>query len=131
MAHVGEHLEGRGLLDDLPCVHDEDAVRAAGDDPHVVGDEDDRHLQFLAEAVDEVEDLRLDGDVEGCGGLVGDEEFRLAGQGHGDHDPLAQAAGELVGVGVEPLTGTGLGTPSSNTWPAASRQMRTPSTTSS
>ena len=107
MAHGGEHLEGRGLLDDLPGVHHEHAVGAAGDDPHVVGDEDDRHPQLLAQAVDEVEDLRLDGDVESGGGLVGDEELRLAGERHGDHDPLAQAARELVGVGVESLAGTG------------------------
>ena len=57
--------------------------------------------------VDEVEDLGLDGDVEGGGGLVGDEQLRLAGQRHGDHHPLAQAAGELVGVGVEALPGPG------------------------
>ncbi|UXN74777.1 hypothetical protein N8D56_06925 [Devosia sp. A8/3-2] len=31
-------------------------------------------------------------------GLVGDEQARLAGRGHGDHDALAHAAGKLVGV---------------------------------
>ena len=57
--------------------------------------------------VEQVEDLRLDGDVESRGRLVGDEQLRLAGQGHGDHHPLAQAAGELVGIGAQPLVRAG------------------------
>ena len=51
-----------------------------------------RSLQ-LAE---QVEDLRLDGDVERRGRLVGDQELGIAGERHGDHDALAHAAGELV-----------------------------------
>ena len=105
VAHVGEELSGSRLLDDLAGVHDEHAVGPAGDDAHVVGDEDDRHLQLPAELVDEIEDLGLDGDVERGRGLVGDEQLGLAGEGHGDHDALAQAARELVGVGVEALLG--------------------------
>ncbi len=35
-------------------------------------------------------------------GLVGDEELRLAGHGHGDHHPLPQPPGELPGVGPVP-----------------------------
>ena len=107
MAHGREHLEGRGLFDDLAGVHHEHPVGAARDDAHVVGDEHDGHPQLLAQVVDEVEDLRLDGDVE-CGGrLVRDQELRLTGQCHGDHDPLAQSPRELVRVGVEALTGSG------------------------
>ena len=64
-------------------------------------------FSLLAQVVDEVEDLGLDGDVEGGGGLVGDEQLGLAGQRHGDHDPLAEAARELVGIGVEALAGAG------------------------
>ena len=48
--------------------------------------------------LEEVEDLGLDGDVEGGDGFVGDDEFRLWGEGAGDGDALALAAGELVGV---------------------------------
>ena len=59
------------------------------------------------EVVDEVEDLGLDGHVERGGRLVGDEQLGLAGQGHGDHDPLAQAPRELVGVVVQALGGPG------------------------
>ena len=75
--------------------------------PHVVGDEQDRHRQALAEVVDEVEDLGLDGHIEGGGRLVGDQELGLTGQRHRDHHPLAQTTGEFVGVLVEALGGSG------------------------
>src|SRR3712207_7903520 len=47
---------------------------------------------------EEAQDLSLDGHVKRGGGLVGDQEVGLAHQRHGDHRPLAQAAGELVRV---------------------------------
>ena len=102
-----EQLTGLGLLGHLAGVHDDHPVGAPGDHAHVVGDEDHGHGQLLAEVVDEVEDLGLDGDVEGRGGLVGDEQLGLAGQRHGDHHPLAQASGELVRVLVQPFGGLG------------------------
>ena len=55
----------------------------------------------LLEARDQLEDLRLDGDVERRGRLVGDQQLRLVGQRHRDHRALAHAAGELVRVGVD------------------------------
>jgi hypothetical protein len=48
-------------------------VRDLGDDPEVVGDEQDRGPEVLLELVHELEDLRLDRDVERGRGLVGDE----------------------------------------------------------
>ena len=44
------------------------------------------------------EHLRLHGDVEGRRRLVGDDELRAPGHRHGDHGPLAHAAGELVRI---------------------------------
>ena len=99
-------LVGRPL-DDLAGVHDGDLVGAAGDDAEVVGDEDHRHVALALLGGEQVEDLGLHGDVEGGGGLVGEEQLRAAGQGDGDRDPLAHAAGELVGVLVEPALGLG------------------------
>ena len=53
----------------------------------------------------ELENLRLDGDIECCGRLVGDEEGGLAGERHRDHGALAHAARELMRV----VAGTPLG----------------------
>ena len=64
-------------------------------------DQDDRRARFLAEHAHQVEDLRLDGDVERSGRLVGDKKIRLAGERHRDHDALAHAAGEPVRIVVE------------------------------
>ena len=66
-----------------------------------MGDEQHRHLVALLQVVDQVEDLFLDGDVEGGRGLVGDQELGLAGDGHRDHHPLLLAAGHLRRVGVD------------------------------
>ena len=48
------------------------------------------------------QDLRLHGDVERGGRLVGDQQFGLAHQRHRDHHALAQAAGKLVRILPEP-----------------------------
>lgn len=99
-----DFIDGAGF-DDLATEHDGDAVHDAADDAEIVGDEDDGHVEIPAELGEEVHDLLLDGDVEGGGGLVGDEELGLGAEGHGDHDALLHAAAELVRVGVETLAG--------------------------
>ena len=53
------------------------------------------------------EDLRLDGDVERGGRLVGDDQLRIAGQSDRDHHALAHAAGKLMRILLEPLLGIG------------------------
>jgi hypothetical protein len=63
-----------------------------------VGDEDDGGTDALLEVGHEIEDLRLDGDVERGGRLVRDKEFRSTGERNGDHHALTHAAGKLVRV---------------------------------
>ena len=96
---------GRAGLDDLAGLHHRDAVGDAADDAEVVGDEQHRHALGLLHLGEQVEDLGLDGDVERGGRLVGDQDVGAVGQRHGDHHPLALAAGELVRVGAEALLG--------------------------
>ena len=57
------------------------------------------------EVAEELQDLRLHRHVERRGRLVGDEEVGLVGERHGDHHPLALAAGKLVRIGAEPALG--------------------------
>jgi hypothetical protein len=71
---------GRGTgLDDLAGVHDDAGVAGLGHDRQVVADEDEREVQLVAQALDELEDLRLHHDVEGSGGFVADDELGVAG----------------------------------------------------
>ena len=58
--------------------------------------------KLALERCEQPQDLRLHGDVERGGRLVGDQQLRLAHQRHGDHHALAQPAGELVRKLAEP-----------------------------
>ena len=49
-----------------------------------------------------MQDLRLNGDVEAAGGVVGDDEFRRADQGDGDDDALRHAAAHFMREGLHP-----------------------------
>ena len=49
-----------------------------------------------------LQDLRLHGDVERRGRLVGDQQIRLVGERHRDHHALALAAGQLVRIARQP-----------------------------
>lgn len=101
MLGVVEDLVDGTDLHDLSGIHDGDPVGHVGDDAQVMGDEDDGHVALLLEPVDQLEDLRLDGDVQGRGRLVADEDFRIGGQGDGDDDSLTHAAGEFERILIE------------------------------
>ena len=55
----------------------------------------------------QVQHFRLNGYVERRRRLVGDQKLGLVGNRHGDHHPLALAAGKLVWIGVKPPLGFG------------------------
>ena len=82
-------LSANGDLDDLPEVHDRDPVRHVPHDAEVVRDEDVGQPELVLEVGEEVEHLRLDRDVKGRDGLVGDDDRRVDGERPGDADPLA------------------------------------------
>ena len=68
-----------------------------------MGDQQKGHAQVVHQTQQQFQDLVLDGDVEGRGRLVGQQQGRLGCQGDGDHRTLAHAAGEFVSVLIEPL----------------------------
>ena len=92
-----QHVRDRPGLDDAARVTDRDPVGDLRGDAEVVGDDDERAPKLVAQAADQLQDLRLDRDVERRRRLVGDDERRLARDRHRDHHALALAAGELVG----------------------------------
>ena len=107
MARIGEHARGFPCFDDLSVLHHDHIVGDAPDNVEVVGDEQHRHAELGLQVLEQLEDLRLHGDVERGRRLVGDQEVGAIGERHGDHHPLALAAGELVRIGAEPLRGVG------------------------
>ena len=96
MAWRAKDFGGQADFDEAAGVHDGDAIGDTSDDAEIVGDEEKAETHFAAEAIEELEDLALDGDVESGGGLIGDEERGIGAEGHGDHDALAKAAGKLM-----------------------------------
>lgn len=100
---------GGTFFDDAAGVHHRDAVGNLGDNAEIVGDKEQAQVHFAAEAIEEFENLFLDGDVEGGGWFVRNQELRASSKGHGDHRALAQTAGELMRILASAIFGFGHG----------------------
>ena len=74
-----------------------------GHNADIVTDEDHRQTTFRLQAGKNIQDLRLNRDVKGSGWLIGNDDFRIANEGHGDDNTLAQTTGELVRIDIQPL----------------------------
>ena len=68
------------------------------DHGQVVGNEEIGQAELALQVHHQVEDLRLNGDIEGRNRFVGDDELRRERERARDPDTLALAAGELVRV---------------------------------
>ncbi len=90
-------------LDDPSCIHHHDVVTVLGHHAEIMGDQDDGRFELVLQPVDEVQDLGLNGHVQGSRGLVGNQEVRVQRKGHGDHGPLAHSAAELMRILPGPL----------------------------
>ena len=97
---LADFAPGSGFYD-AAALHDRDSVAEVTDERHGVGDEEAGEAVAGLEVAEEVDDLRADGDVEGADRFVEDEEFGAEGEGAGNVDALALAAGELVRVAAE------------------------------
>ena len=86
-------------------IHHHHAVAHLGDDAEVVRDEDEREVGFLLDLAQQPQVLRLYGHVERRGGLVGDDDLGLAGDGDGADHALLHAAADLVRVILDPPVG--------------------------
>ena len=91
MLRVVKDVPDRSLLDDPAGVHHRHAIGGFGDHAEVVGNQQQRQVELALHLAQQVENLRLHGDIE-CGGrLVGDHERRFAGERHRHHHALAHA----------------------------------------
>jgi hypothetical protein len=97
-----EDAPDRASLDDAPLVHDRDMVGHVAHDAEVVSDQQHRHAALALQAAQELQDLRLHRHVECRRRLVGDQQIRVVGQRHGDHDALALSARQLVRIALKP-----------------------------
>ncbi len=100
-----EQLGAGAALHHPAAIEHDDLVGDVGDHAEIVADEQDRHPELGLQVLHQLEDLGLDGDVQGRGRLVGDQDRGTADQGHRDHGALAQAAGKLEREEVHRLLG--------------------------
>src|SRR3981189_1893759 len=101
MLRRGEDLLPGRHLDDLAEIHDCDTVRHVLDDRQIVADEEQREAELLLQILQQVYDLRLDGDVERRDRLVADDQFGLRRECPCDADALALTAREFVRPAVQ------------------------------
>ena len=90
-------------LHDVPQVHNHDAVAEMLDNPQIVGNEHVRQVEFLLDVLHQVDDLSLNGHVQGADRLIADHKFRIQRNRPGDSHTLPLAAGKLMGIAVNML----------------------------
>ena len=98
MLRRAQHVAHPAAFDDAAGIHHGDMRAHLGDDAEIVRDEHKRHAVARLLDPQKIENLRLDGGVEGSRRLVRDEHLRLAGKRHRDHRPLLHSARELVRI---------------------------------
>ena len=98
MERVDVEIVRRSDLDDLPEVHHRDSFGDAANDREIVRDEQIRQPELLSGLLHQVDDLRLDRDVQRRYRLVADEKLRLHRECSRDTDALPLATGELMRV---------------------------------
>ena len=98
VAGVIENIVNRTFFNDYAPVEDVEPFSDLPDDSEVVRDEEVRDAELVSELAEEVEDLRLDRDVQRRHRLVADKKLRSNGEGPRDRDPLALSTGKGSGL---------------------------------
>ncbi|MCY1383570.1 hypothetical protein D9M69_717110 [compost metagenome] len=93
-----EHLVHRTALHHFAGIHHRHPVTERSHYPQVVGDKQNRQVLLPCQLAQQSDDLRLHGDVQRRGRLIGDQQFRPTGQRHGNHHSLQLTARHLVRV---------------------------------
>ena len=91
-----EERVGVADLDQSAEIHHPDPGRHEPHHRQIVGDQQIGEAEPLLQIAHEIENLRLDRDVERRGRLVADDQIGVRGDRARDRDPLALAAGEFV-----------------------------------
>ena len=92
-----------GLFDNTTGIHHHNPLSRFGHHAHSVRDEHDGHAHLRFKLVQQIQNLRLNGHVQGGSRLIGNEQFGFARQGHGNHHPLTHTARELMGIVIDTL----------------------------
>ncbi len=73
VAGLGKDGIGGTGFDDLPGIHDIDAVTKASHHSEIMGNKDDGHVELLLHLLDEFQNLSLNRDIQSRGWLIGNQ----------------------------------------------------------
>ena len=90
MHRIFEYLFDRTLFNDLAGIHDRNTCRDAGHHTKVMRDQNQTHVVFSLQFLQQQQDLRLDRHIESSGRLISDDQLRFAQQCHRNHHALAK-----------------------------------------
>ena len=93
MLGIAENLRHRSHLHSLAAAHHAHPIRHLAHNAQIVSDEQNRHAESRLQLLEQFKNLRLNGDIQSRGRLIGDQDVGIVGQSHGDHHPLALTAG--------------------------------------
>ena len=96
-----EQAACRAVFDGPAGIKDHDVVADMRGQPQVMSDEDHRGVVALLHARNQLNDPRLNRDIERGRRLVRDYEARPARERHRDQHALAHAAGNLVRIAAQ------------------------------
>lgn len=98
MNGMSEYFIGRSRFNHFTRIHDDDPLAYLGNDTEIVGDQHDGRAAFFSQLLHQLENFMLDGHVQRCSRLVGDQQVRWRRHRQRDHDPLAHAAAQFKRV---------------------------------
>ncbi len=97
------YIPGLSDLDQPPEIHHCNAVSHDSHNIEVVRDEEIGVIELLLQILHQIQDLRLNRDVQrGCG-LISDDEIRIHRKNPCKHDTLVLTAAQLVWIAVDVL----------------------------
>ena len=100
-AGVGQHHVAAVDLHDAATIQDRHALAPAMGHGQIVGDQQQRAAELLAQLSQSSHHLASNGHIKAGGWLVRDHQRRAQGDGQGNGQALAHAAAELMRIGAE------------------------------
>ena len=98
-----ENIVGRSGFDHIPQIHHTDPVAHISHHPQIMGDEQISQVEFAMQFFEQIQNLSLDGDIQGRGWLIQNQQLRPQDQRPGQGDTLALATGKLMGITIHML----------------------------
>ena len=98
MFRIRKEFRCRRAFDNHTVLHDDNPVRHFPRQPQVMGYKKNAPARFSADFTKQPHNLPLRIYIQRRRRLITDEQFRIAGKGNGDGNPLAHPAGKMMRI---------------------------------